>query len=203
MQIIRDIIKRVNQELYSLQKQKGQDTPDMRKVSVIARYARKYPDCKIFIETGTYFGATPYALKDTFRWLYTIELDEWLYKRAIRKFKDIHNVFCFNGDSVAILKRLLPTIKEPVIYWLDAHYSRGLTAKGNSCTPILKELREICSHESVASSVILIDDADCFGTVDDYPEVNTIIWNLKLYLKGNYERMEVVTTDNMIIIKPK
>jgi hypothetical protein len=63
------------------------------------------------------------------------------------------------------------------LFWLDAHYCGGMTAKGSEETPVIKELTQVLAHP-VAGHVILIDDARCFTGKNGYPtlgEVSAII----------------------------
>ena len=53
------------------------------------------------------------------------------------------HVTIFQGDSATVLPKLLATIQEPCLFWLDGHYSGGITALGKSITPILDELQTI------------------------------------------------------------
>jgi hypothetical protein len=59
------------------------------------------------------------------------------------------------------------------LFWLDGHYSGGITAKGPLDTPIVKELDSILNH-SVTGHVILIDDARCFVGENDYPTIDEL-----------------------------
>jgi len=72
--MIRAVYKRFNQYLYDLQNRTDQEQPDPRKIDIIKEYAKKFPQCRTFVETGTYFGATPLELRETFDTLVTIEL---------------------------------------------------------------------------------------------------------------------------------
>lgn len=45
-----------------------------------------------------------------------------MYEKAIAKHKDSKINFLF-GDSKIILKNLISTLKGPIIFWLDAHWS--------------------------------------------------------------------------------
>lgn len=60
--------------------------------------------------------------------------------------------------------------EERCLFWLDAHYSRGDTARGEEETPILKELELIGAHP-VRGHLLLIDDARCFGVDEGYPSI--------------------------------
>jgi hypothetical protein len=152
----------------------NREMPDIKKVSTIQRYKQMYPECLTFVETGTYFGATSESVAGIFEKVYTIEIDPWLHHHASeRLWNRYYNVICINGDSGKILPRLLCHIHTPVLYWLDAHYSGGITARGNTETPIEWELTTILKHSHANKSVILIDDARCFGA-GDYPTLDRV-----------------------------
>lgn len=126
-----------------------------------------------FIETGTYTGDMVTDIAPHVKKVYSIELDEKLYEFARERFRDNSHIHLYQGDSGEILPKILSTsdIKEPCLFWLDAHYSGGITAKGDTDTPVLKELSAIL--ESPYDHVILIDDARCY-VGDDYPTIETI-----------------------------
>jgi hypothetical protein len=196
MNPIRYLFKRISQTVYDLSGRVDQDFPDQRKVLTIYEYAKQYPHCKTFIETGTYFGATPLSLKDIFYKIYTIELDPWLYKKARARLSPYPKIHCLLGDSAKVLPALLLSINEPVIYWLDAHYSRGLTTMGDNETPMFKELFAILSHPFFKDSVILIDDADCLFSNKEYPSMDNIItlmqtagWEIQITVKDEIVRI--------------
>ena len=70
---------------------------------------------------------------------------------------------------------------EPCLFWLDAHYSAGPTAKGEIETPISVELDAALKH-SVKEHVVLIDDARCFDGSHDYPamfEIESAIFKFR------------------------
>lgn len=148
-------------------------TIDELKIGVIREYTNKYK-CGYFIETGTYLGGTTKAVCDQFQEAWTIELDEQLHLRAKHFLKDIPHVHCCLGDSASQLSSILPHINGPILYWLDAHYSRGITALGDEYTPISRELNVIFQHSYCKDSVILIDDARCFNGTEDYPSIDYV-----------------------------
>jgi hypothetical protein len=75
------------------------------------------------------------------------------------------------------------------LFWLDGHYSAGITARGDIATPISLELEAILSHP-VKSHVILIDDARDFTGKDSYPFLDNLLH--KIRVDGNYS-VEVTT----------
>ncbi|MCD4762206.1 hypothetical protein K8R32_04590 [bacterium] len=155
------------------------------KQEVVKSYFYKYK-IGIFIETGTFLGEMVEAVKDNFKKIYSIELDKRLYKKSKRRFGNNKHIHILLGDSGEILPKILASLREPCIFWLDAHYSGGVTGKGVKNTPILKELNYILDN-FIKGSVILIDDARLFiKIVKDYPsidELKSIIINKRSELK--------------------
>ena len=142
------------------------------KQGVVKEYARTY-QCRIFFETGTYLGDMIQAVKNDFRHIYSVELSEPLYRQAQLRFKKNHHINLLQGDSDKMIKETLKQIGEPCLFWLDAHYSGGITAKGNKHTPIIEEINAILKH-SIKDHVILIDDARMFVGKDGYPELSEL-----------------------------
>lgn len=129
---------------------------------------------EIFVETGTHEGDMVERMKNYFRKIYSIELDEKLYQKAKDRFKEDY-IEIIHGDSAVELKKLLSKIHKPILFWLDAHWGGAITS-GNS--PIKKELEAIFGH-SIKKHVILIDDARHF----DLPTIREI---KKLAKLNNY-----------------
>ncbi len=88
-----------------------------------------------------------------------------------KRFAKVNKVYIIYGDSSKKIKQIVDKISSPVFFWLDAHYSGGITAKGKN--PILKELLDIFNNWS-SKGVVLIDDARLFGK-GDYPPLDSII----------------------------
>jgi hypothetical protein len=151
------------------------------KISTILSYGQNFKIKKL-IETGTYQGTTLFALRHSFNELYSIELNKKLYEDAKEKFKHYKHIHLLHGDSGEKLKDILKSVKESCVFWLDGHYSGGITSKSNINTPIIKELETIFS--STKRHVVLIDDARCFNGTNDYPTVKTV---KDLSVKNNYK----------------
>lgn len=116
-----------------------------------------------FVETGTFVGnGVKIAIECGFRNIYSVELSEKLYRDNVERFKDFKNVNLFCGSSEETLARIIKDISGPITFWLDAHYSGGVTEMGQSNCPILCELEIIGSHP-VRTHTILIDDIRLFG----------------------------------------
>lgn len=128
-----------------------------------------------FIETGTFQGRTIAKLLGDFEIIHTIELSKNYANSAKRKFKKNKNVTVHQGPSEDLLPQVLKSIEGRVIFWLDAHYSRGGTALGATETAILSELDAI-KECGVKEHVILIDDMRYFGNKQlGYPSVEEIV----------------------------
>jgi hypothetical protein len=133
----------------------------------------------VLIETGTFEGQMIESVKRDFSRICTIELDPDLSSRASEHFRDEGHITAFQGDSGQVLPRLLATLNEPALFWLDAHYSGGATARGDVETPIMTELAAIAAHASHREHVILIDDAREFKG-GAYPTIEELKhWALK------------------------
>lgn len=146
--------------------------PHIIKEELIRDYAKNF-NTNILIETGTYLGDMVHAMKKSFSKIISFELDQTLAAEAQQRFANDNHVRIVQGDSGKLLGDYLATIDEPCLFWLDGHYSGGITAKGALETPIKNELTAILSHP-VNGHVILIDDARCFTGENDYPTLDEL-----------------------------
>jgi hypothetical protein len=113
-----------------------------------------------FVETGTYLGDTASWASRHFSRIVTIEQSPALYEAAGIRFAGNAQVECMLGDSREGLARIVPTLSEPALFWLDAHWSGGITSgEGDQC-PLLDEIAVIDS--AGLHHIILIDDARMF-----------------------------------------
>ena len=146
--------------------------PHFVKRRVLRAYAARWAITS-FVETGTYFGDMVNGLKRDFSKIQSIELDPYLAQRARRRFTRYPHVTILQGDSATMLPIALASIDVPTLFWLDAHYSGGITAQSDGETPILTELEHILSHR-VIGHVVIIDDAGLFGTDPSYPTLEVL-----------------------------
>ena len=65
--------------------------PHILKRMILRKRARDY-DLKTFVETGTLFGDMTFAMRNHFDELITIELDDYLFRRAVNRFKNYQKV---------------------------------------------------------------------------------------------------------------
>jgi hypothetical protein len=149
------------------------------------------------VETGTHIGHMVAAMHGYFDQIYSVELGRHLYERANARLADKPNVHLYCGDSASTLPDMIAALPAPALFWLDAHYSGDVTARGDIDTPIVAELQRILGHDR-ARHVVLIDDARSFGGTDGYPtpqELRRIVGELR----PDYE---MTIADDVIRIVP-
>lgn len=137
---------------------------------IVRDYGRRH-HLETFVETGTYLGDMAAAASRWFTDIYTIELDPSYAEHARQRFASLSNVHVYEGDSGVLLPEILSSLVDPVLFWLDAHHLWGTSTRGETDTPIAKELRVVLSRSS--SDVVLVDDARYFGT-GDYPSLDEV-----------------------------
>jgi hypothetical protein len=151
----------------------------------------------LFIETGTYLGVTTNYVRKYFSKIYSIELSKDLAKEACSYFKNKKNITIIQGDSGLLIGEILKENTSKKIFWLDAHYSAGITACSTTFgdTPISKEIEEILKYW-VTESVILIDDARLFTGKDNYPTVS----DLTKFITDKNQKLKVFLDKDIIHI---
>jgi hypothetical protein len=170
--------------------------PHIVKQRTLRRFADRF-GLMILVETGTYLGDMVEAMKGAFDQIYSIELSDELYDNAKDRFKDEKNVELIHGDSGTELGKLMHRIDRPALFWLDAHYSAGVTAKGDEDTAIYGELTHIFGAE-YRGHVIVIDDARCFGTNPGYPSIE----ELSKFIKSKSSNVSITIEEDSIRITP-
>ncbi|MGD2095389.1 MAG: hypothetical protein PVH77_10315 [Phycisphaerales bacterium] len=155
---------------YHLWKKEGgiAPMPNFGKHGVVIDYIKRFSP-GVFIETGTYKGKMVYAVQPHINEIYSIELSENHYRKAQQKFSGYPSIHILHGQSGQVLPKILEGIDKPCLFWLDAHYSGGSTAKGDLETPIMQEMQCILDHPKANEHIVLIDDACCFTGKNDYP----------------------------------
>jgi len=177
-----------------LVKGKPAPPPHPIKIRTILKYAQRLK-IKNLIETGTYLGETVLATKGYFQKIYSIELGRKLYLLAKKTFADDKNVKIIYGDSARVLPRIVKKINQPCVFWLDAHFSGGITAKGASKTPLLEELK-IISRSKTKNHLILIDDAKDFTGKNGYPKFN----ELRKFIQKEFPKLRFKVENNIMIL---
>jgi hypothetical protein len=151
------------------------------KIRVLKKYAPA-SEYDIAVETGTLFGVSALRLSRHFSRVYTIEINRELYEKAAAKFKDHDRVRVLFGDSKLVLRELLKEIRQPCLFYLDAHFSgdratdwkqsrwrgyrvdtgyAGDRPSAENQVPLFEEIKAI--HDGLkCRCLIYIDDVDKF-----------------------------------------
>lgn len=146
-----------------------------------------------WVETGTYLGDTTHQLATFSDRVISIEPEPTLYSNAVQRFKDNHKIELINNASEHVFGGLLPKLSGNVCFWLDGHYSMGVTYLGEKETPILEELDAISDNLHLYSNcVVLIDDVRLFSQnkdlLDGYPPIDSLIsWSQNNNLNWSIE----------------
>lgn len=166
-----------------------ESSPQLVKQSVFLKYGL---DDAVWVETGTFLGTTTKYLSEFFPHVYSIEPEPKLYSSACKRFEG-KNVTLFNDVSENVFPSLLPTLSGNINFWLDGHYSAGITFKGEKDCPVEDELSAIeLNFSNFDKLTILIDDVRCFLPVNDtyaeYPSVDYLVdWARRMNLHWRIE----------------
>lgn len=152
----------------------------------------------ILVETGTFRGDTPWYFRRDFAQIHSVEVEPTLAAIAQVRFRHQPHVEIHVGDSADLLGRLCPMLDRPVIFWLDGHYSGGITGRGQKECPIWEELDAIFTGMRVPF-IILIDDARCFGTDIQYPTLD----ELRVYLLDRRPDYSCIVENDIITLVSK
>ena len=163
--------------------------------------ARRDHGVDVLIETGTYMGDMVNFARRHFSRVMSVEIDPTLHQRAQERFAGDSRVELLLGDSATVLPALLDREelkRQPLLYWLDGHYSAGVTGRGDKDTPVAEELEAVLARDN-PRDVILIDDARCFDGTSDYP----ILDDLVAALRARRPDMDVRVEFDMIKVLPR
>ena len=153
-----------------------ENAPQLVKQNLFVKYG--VPQAQ-WVETGTFLGENTDFLSNSYSFVHSIEPEKELYKNAMKKFLN-QNVELFNGVSEDVMPSLLLRLKGDINFWLDGHYSAGVTFKGNKDCPVEEELIAIKNNLLNFTKVsILIDDVRLFlptnTTYSDYPSIDFLV----------------------------
>jgi len=103
-----------------------------------------------------------------FKKIYSIELSKELHERAKSALGSTHIFILL--PVIAQLQSRVSWVASMMrcLFWLDGHYSGGITALGDVQCPIRAEIEAILRHP-IKDHVLLIDDAICFDGHHGYP----------------------------------
>jgi hypothetical protein len=118
------------------------------------------------VETGTYRGRTARSLASVFQAVVTIELSAELHEQAVGALRDVPSITPLLGHSAQVLRDVSEPAT-PTLFYLDGHWSGGVTAGEEDECPVLEELAAIGSgHED---DCVVIDDARLFTSAPPPP----------------------------------
>lgn len=157
----------------------------------------------VAIETGTYKGDSTQKLADSIGRCVTIESSPPLADAASERFKGDARIEVVKGNSGVVLPLVLSKQDKPALFWLDGHYSGGVTAGQGAPCPVMAELEALRSFRHIFDSLVLIDDArlflsslspDCASL--EYPSFTFLVDKLKSM------DLSVVIVDDVIVGVP-
>ncbi|HEX7658420.1 MAG TPA: hypothetical protein VF444_02985 [Pseudonocardiaceae bacterium] len=122
---------------------------------------------RVFVETGTFHGESlEFALGLPFREWHSVELSTDLHAAAGARFGGIADLTLHQGDSAVVLPGILEELREPAVFWLDAHYCLLDSARGPKDCPLIEEVEAIAEHQrrTGLEHVVLVDDYHILGT---------------------------------------
>lgn len=117
-------------------------------------YLDKYSQGRTIIETGTFEGETVRLLQEygKFDNILSIEIHEGLYLAAYNNFKNDPRVKLYLGDSIDVLRKIVPHLTEASTFWLDAHAS-GPYKGGTYPSPLIQELQIIANMKATEMTI--------------------------------------------------
>jgi hypothetical protein len=130
-----------------------------------------------FVETGTFFGDTSAFAKLFSSKVVTIEPSTELYGAAVKRFASSNPmVEVINAPSEIALPEVVKRLDGDVTFWLDGHYSGGITFEGEQHSPLLDELECVGPHlPRLGAVTVLVDDIHACGTNPGCPPIATVL----------------------------
>lgn len=129
----------------------------------------------IFVETGTFVGQSSYFVSRLFSEVLTVEasVDLALAARRLMEATNTENVKVVQGASVDLLQNLSLEAGQSAVFFLDAHYSTGLTSRLFGACPLVDELTII--FKRFDNPVIIVDDLRTMTGLGGYPSIAEIL----------------------------
>lgn len=168
--VLRSCISHLQTPLWRMRGSQPPAPPHAKRAIIVEEVRRT--GVRVFVETGTFRGDTVARMAKFVPRVISIELDDTLHACAVERFAGDTNVEVLRGDSASLLPGIVAELDTPALFWLDGHFSGGVTAFGGAMTPIMEELAAVLASP-VAHSV-LIDDARLFDGTDGYPKLEDV-----------------------------
>ena len=170
--------------------------PHLVKQRTVLEYARAF-GLTTLVETGTYYGEMITAVAGSFQQIHSIELDPQLARAAQKRFRKYAHVKIIEGDSQAVVPRLLRQLDRRCLWWLDAGYC-GWTGQVGDPNRLGSELNAILA-DRIPDHVILMDDADGVNGQGGSLTLPELIASVE----SNYPNRRVEVARNIIRITPR
>lgn len=145
-------------------------SPHLLKQHTVREYAQRY-GLQVLVETGTYYGEMVAAMKTRFAAIYSVEYDHNLALRATKKFARYPHIRILEGDSQQVIPKLLKSLDQPALFWLDAGYYGWAGLQGDK-QRLTSELEAILHHE--IKHIVLMDDARGLNGENGAPTVQEL-----------------------------
>lgn len=167
-----------------------------------------------FVETGCFEGqGLQYAQKLQLHNLYSCDINEKYVELCKQR---VPTATIYHKESIEFLQTVLPTINEPTLFWLDAHYPTYYgTQEENVITkfPLVEEIKLIIQHkQNYIKDVIICDDLRVldkhdnpyfYGSLDQYFYVQYKIEDLINLLRDTHDYVSVQAETGVISFTPK
>lgn len=150
---------------------------------------------RYFVETGTYIGSSIFQIHRLFESLWTVEAQPLLHRAALKLFevKKVSNVHLSLGNSVEFLKSFSAETGNNAVFFLDAHYSTGITSRAYGRCPVIEEICVIMDNSPGA--LIVVDDVRTMNGKWGYPTLEMILRELPSWAQA------CVCLDQLIITR--
>jgi hypothetical protein len=123
----------------------------------------------VFVETGTYQAKTSLMARSLFPVVHTIERSEVLWRDANTRYGG-DGIHFHHGDSRTVLPTLAKSIREPAVFYLDAHWFDVPHAAGQSDPlPLWAELDALARRRY--PDIVIVDDVLSFGAFPGWENV--------------------------------
>lgn len=133
---------------------------------VIAERMRSTFNLEVLVETGTETGVSALWAARRFKHVHTVEISPSRRDKARERIREqgMKNVTFYLGNSRDMLEHIVRNIKEPTLFWLDAHWHGSLedAQDDRGLCPVLDEI-DVINDIVRVRHVIMVDDARMFG----------------------------------------
>lgn len=128
----------------------------------------------VFIEAGTYRGATTSFFAKRVNKVISVELHDELFSAAQKRFAQTPNVALVHGDSLVEIPKTVANCPSPPLVFLDGHFSGPGTAEGEVPEPAELTLKKLAGVAPLGTTIV-IDDLRLFGSgLAGFPQLDTI-----------------------------